>query len=233
MSSLIRIGLKCFPLVFLGALLVNTASGGLIDENALAAALKDARIKCAALDVFEKDMADVLAGKGKNSSQKKKKKTVSRSNWLRSKFERKTFTRLYFFYSGPLKDCPNLICTPNASWYSEVSCQELREAAAREIRRGLCGRVPDDLRNCVNKEHIVSQVRTPAASAYPTPAQASAMGAATAASLAALSNSLHAGGEGNLIYTNNQVSKRSLRCLDNFCSVRNNAVSLKSGMFFK
>lgn len=48
-----------------------------------------------------------------------------------------------------------MICTPNASWYSESSCQELREAAAREVRRGLCGRLPDDLRNCVNKEYLL------------------------------------------------------------------------------
>lgn len=56
---------------------------------------------------------------------------------------------------GPLKDVPNLISTPHSAWYSEASSQEMREAAAREIRRGICGRLPDSLRNCVNKEYLV------------------------------------------------------------------------------
>ena len=35
--------------------MVNTARGGLVDENALAAALKDGRIRAAALDVHENE----------------------------------------------------------------------------------------------------------------------------------------------------------------------------------
>lgn len=57
--------------------------------------------------------------------------------------------------SGPLKDAPNLICTPHAAWYSDASCTELREMAATEIRRAIVGRIPDSLRNCVNKEYFV------------------------------------------------------------------------------
>ena len=41
--------------VFIGAFLVNTARGGLCDEHAVAAALKDGRIRAAALDVHENE----------------------------------------------------------------------------------------------------------------------------------------------------------------------------------
>ncbi|GIX75321.1 c-terminal-binding protein [Caerostris extrusa] len=101
-----------------GAFLVNTARGGLVDENALAAALKEGRIRAAALDVHENEPYNALA--------------------------------------GPLKDAPNLICTPHAAWYSDASATELREMAASEIRRAIVGRIPDSLRNCVNKDYFVS-----------------------------------------------------------------------------
>ncbi|XP_077387439.1 C-terminal-binding protein 1 isoform X3 [Festucalex cinctus] len=85
-----------------GAFLVNTARGGLVDEKALAQALKDGRIRGAALDVHE--------------------------------------TEPFSFSQGPLKDAPNLICTPHAAWYSEQASLEMREEAAREIRRAITGR---------------------------------------------------------------------------------------------
>ncbi|CAG2102530.1 unnamed protein product [Medioppia subpectinata] len=100
-----------------GAFLVNTARGGLVDENALAAALKDGRIRAAALDVHENEPFNALSG---------------------------------------MADSPNVICTPHAAWYSDASSTELREMAASEIRRAIVGRIPDSLRNCVNKEYFVS-----------------------------------------------------------------------------
>lgn len=41
---------------------MNTARGGLVDENALAAALKDGRIRAAALDVHENEPFNALSG---------------------------------------------------------------------------------------------------------------------------------------------------------------------------
>ncbi|VTJ68302.1 Hypothetical predicted protein [Marmota monax] len=63
-----------------GAFLVNAAHGGLVDEKALAQALKEGRIRGAALDVHESEP--------------------------------------FSFAQGPLKDAPNLICTPTrpAPW---------------------------------------------------------------------------------------------------------------------
>lgn len=101
-----------------GAFLVNTARGGLVDETALVSALKDGRIRAAALDVHENEPFSI--------------------------------------HQGALKDAPNVICTPHAAWYSDASCTELREMAAGEIRRAIMGRIPDNLRNCVNKEYFTT-----------------------------------------------------------------------------
>uniref|UniRef100_A0A8C4ZQA1 C-terminal-binding protein 2 n=1 Tax=Gadus morhua TaxID=8049 RepID=A0A8C4ZQA1_GADMO len=86
--------------------------------KALAQALKEGRIRGAALDVHESEP--------------------------------------FSFSQGPLKDAPNLICTPHTAWYSEQASLEMREAAATEIRRAITGRIPDSLRNCVNKEFFVT-----------------------------------------------------------------------------
>lgn len=49
-----------------------------------------------------------------------------------------------------------MLCTPHAAFYSDASAQELREMAASEIRRAIVGRIPDCLRNCVNKDYFLS-----------------------------------------------------------------------------
>ncbi|MGH0116423.1 UNVERIFIED_CONTAM: hypothetical protein FKN15_017073 [Acipenser sinensis] len=106
-----------------GAFLVNTARGGLVDEKALAQALKEGRIRGAALDVHE--------------------------------------TEPFSFSQGALKDAPNLICTPHTAWYSEQASIESREEAAKEVRRAITGRIPDSLKNCVNKEYLMAAAQWP------------------------------------------------------------------------
>ncbi|CAH2097157.1 unnamed protein product [Euphydryas editha] len=118
-----------------GAFLVNTARGGLVDDEGLAAALKQGRIRAAALDVHENEPFNV-------------------------------------FQQGPLKDAPNVLCTPHAAFYSDASAQELREMAASEIRRAIVGRIPDCLRNCVNKDYFLAgaaPVLAPPAPPIPAP----------------------------------------------------------------
>ena len=126
-----------------GAFLVNTARGSLIDEAALAAALKDNRIRAAAIDVHESEPSNLMTS------------------------------------NSPLREAPNLIVTPHAAFYSDASAIELREMAATEIRRAILNRIPEGLRNCVNKEYLAPY---PGGSA---PTNSSSLGHA------------HAGGPGN------------------------------------
>lgn len=114
-----------------GAFLINTAQGSLVDEHALAAALKDGRLRGAALDVQENEP--------------------------------------FAYESSPLRDAPNLIITPHAAWYSEKSWVELRESAAAEIRRAITGRIPDNLRNCVNKDYFPSSGAAPGSGMHSGP----------------------------------------------------------------
>jgi C-terminal binding protein len=117
-----------------GAFLVNVSRGGLIDETALAVALKDGRIRGAALDVLENEPYNLAAGKNHPNIVKIQREEI--------------------IFLGPLKDAVNLICTPRTAWYSEASSQEIRENAAHEIRRGLTGKMPGSLRYCVNRDYL-------------------------------------------------------------------------------
>merc|ERR1719322_1171565 len=101
-----------------GSFLVNTARGCLIDEQALSNALKDGRLRGAALDVQASEP--------------------------------------FSYTNSPLRDAPNCIITPHAGWVSDKSCVELREEAAHEVRRAIMGRVPQGLRNCVNKDQLLA-----------------------------------------------------------------------------
>jgi len=149
-----------------GAFLVNTARGSLIDEQALAVALKDGRIRAAALDVHENEPHNPYAA------------------------------------PGHLKDAPNLICTPHAAYYSDASSNELREMAATEIRRAITGRIPDVLRNCVNKEYFVAPPALPLGAGHGAggpspavpPAYVDAGNAGVAAAAAAAAAGVNGGG---------------------------------------
>ena len=60
-------------------------------------------------------------------------------------------------YIGSLKDAPNLIVTPHTAFYSNQSSKEMREMAAQEVRRGLLNKMPNSLRNCINKHTLIQQ----------------------------------------------------------------------------
>lgn len=57
----------------------------------------------------------------------------------------------FSFSQGPLKDAPNLICTPHTAWYSEHASIEAREEAAKEVRRAIAGIYIKIKLNCVLK----------------------------------------------------------------------------------
>ena len=105
-----------------GAYLVNVARGPLIDEAALARALKEGWIAGAALDVHEEEP--------------------------------------FSFSKSPLKDAPNIICTPHISWYSKESFAELRGSGARLVRQVLTTTDPANVQNVVNKQHLDSEACT-------------------------------------------------------------------------
>ena len=67
------------------------------------------------------------------------------TEWVIASVEKQdiTLTPPYSFAQGPLKDAPNVICTPHTAWYSEQASIESREDAAKEIRRAITGNEGD------------------------------------------------------------------------------------------
>jgi C-terminal binding protein len=50
-----------------------------------------------------------------------------------------------------------IIQTARTSWLSEESAHELRVSAAKELRRALTGRIPQDLSCCINREQLIAK----------------------------------------------------------------------------
>lgn len=83
-----------------GCVVVNTSRGALVDERALAAAIRSGHVAGAGLDVFS---PEPLAA------------------------------------DSPLRDCPGVLLTPHAAFYSDVSLDNLQRLAADEAGRALRG----------------------------------------------------------------------------------------------
>ena len=94
------------------AFLINVSRGPLVDEAALARALKEGWISGAALDVHEEEP--------------------------------------FSFERSPLKDAPNLICTPHIVWYSKEAFDDLRSTSIELVRCVLTGSDLTSIQNCVN-----------------------------------------------------------------------------------
>lgn len=56
--------------------------------------------------------------------------------------------------AAQLAQSGQIIQTARTSWLSEESVHELRVSAAKELRRALSGRIPQDLNCCVNKAEL-------------------------------------------------------------------------------
>ena len=102
-----------------GAYLINVSRGALIDEAALAKALKEGWIAGAALDVHEEEP--------------------------------------FNYQESPLKDAPNLICTPHIAFYSKEGFAELRSSGIRLVRQVLTCSDPTGIQNCVNQQNLDSE----------------------------------------------------------------------------
>ena len=99
-----------------GAFLVNVSSGALVEEEALARALKQGRLGGAALDVHESEP--------------------------------------FSFEDSPLKEAPNVICTPHIAWYSNESFLELRMSAIQMVKLVFSKDHGVNVQDCVNKDFL-------------------------------------------------------------------------------
>ena len=99
------------------AIIINTARGKLIDEEALAEALKNGSIGGAAIDVFEHELPPQ---------------------------ELASFKKRMENYKSPLMELgpDKVVLTPHESWYSDRAFVKLKEIPCREVMRVLAGEKP-------------------------------------------------------------------------------------------
>lgn len=110
------INANMFKLFKRGSFLVNVSRGTLVEEDALAKALKEGRLGGAALDVHEHEP--------------------------------------FSYHESPLKEAPNLICTPHIAWYSKESYMELRSSAIQTMKLALNSVQGVNIQDCVNSEFL-------------------------------------------------------------------------------
>jgi lactate dehydrogenase-like 2-hydroxyacid dehydrogenase len=111
-----------------GVIIVNIGSDQLFVEADLLASLRSGQIGAAAFDCYE--FSNSFTG-----------------NHLIG-------IKSIPLFSATVSALPNVICTPKISWFSDTSNKELRETAAREARRVIAAKFPDDLQYCVNKDAL-------------------------------------------------------------------------------
>ncbi|KAL3085405.1 hypothetical protein niasHT_036515 [Heterodera trifolii] len=99
---------------------------------------------------------------------------------------------------------PNVICTPQCAWYSDASSRELREAAAREVRRALTGAIPEDLKNCVNRAELMAMKRLIAVG------QLSSLGSSASASAAPIPSLFAAQQQSSMLAQKQRVQMPSM-----------------------
>ncbi len=108
------------------AILINVARGKLVNEAALKDALERKVIGGAGIDVFAHELQARRMG---------------------------AFEKMFETYECPLIgiEAENLILTPHAAWYSDLSFRKLKEIPCREVIRVLAGEKPQ---NAVNQSRL-------------------------------------------------------------------------------
>lgn len=110
-----------------GAILINTARGGLVDSKALSDALDSRKIIGAGLDVLEGEIAH------KEAHAPKKEHHIKENDW-----------RLIRYTHALLKK-PNVIITPHMAFYTKEALHVILESAVNNIKSFVLGKHIEDI----------------------------------------------------------------------------------------